>query len=105
VLQGLGIERVDTNVLTNPDRNATQHLARAAYDKGISGFRYPSNAGEVPCVALFEGRGFLEIIGTVIPVSTDMAEAGELVRVDIQLIDREEDDNTIELAQRSERPR
>jgi hypothetical protein len=105
VLRGLGIERVDTNVLTNPDRNATQHLARAAYDKGISGFRYPSNAGEVPCVALFEGRGCLKIVGPVLPVTTDMAEADELVRVDIQLIDCEEDDNTIELAKRGERPR
>jgi RES domain len=103
VLQGLGVERVDTNVLTNPGRRATQQFARAAYDKGISGFRYPSNAGEVPCVALFEGRGNLKIVGPVRAVSPDMAEADELIRVDIQLIAREEDDNTLELSERGKR--
>jgi len=59
----------------------------------------------VPCVALFEGRGSLKVTGEALAVAPDMAEADELVRVDIQLIDREEDDNTIELAERGERPR
>lgn len=104
VLQSLNIQSVTTNVLTDPNREATQQIARAAYDKGIAGFRYPSNAGEVPCVALFEGRGGLKALGTLRPVTPDIAEARGLLEVDVELIHREEDDNTIELAARGAKP-
>jgi hypothetical protein len=104
VLQSLEIEGINTNVLTSPNREATQRIARAAYEKGIAGFRYPSNAGEVPCIALFEGRGRLKAIGTLRSVTPDMAEAHELLQVDVQLIHREDDDNTDELAARGTKP-
>src|SRR5450755_2216905 len=40
VLTTLGIQQVTTHVLTDPDRSKTQHIARAAFDRGIGGFRY-----------------------------------------------------------------
>jgi hypothetical protein len=103
VLQSMGIERVTTHVLTDPDRGTTQQLARAAYDKGIAGIRYPSNAGEVPCLALFEGRGSLKPVGSPQPLTPEVPETRELVELDVQLIRRESDDNTVELTSRNAR--
>jgi hypothetical protein len=102
-LVALGIVQVTTHELTDEDRSKTQRIARAAFDRGIAGFRYPSNVGEVPCLALFEGRGKLIAVGGAPrPLDPDMVEAHELLRAEIQLIHIESDDNTDELARRSE---
>lgn len=102
-LAELGIDQVTTHELTDTDRPKTQRIARAAFERGIAGFRYPSNVGAVPCLALFEGRAKLIAVGGAPqPLDPDMAEAHELLQAEIQLIHNEADDNTDELARRSE---
>jgi hypothetical protein len=101
-LADLGIDWVTTNELTDKHRSRTQRIARAAFERGIAGFRYPSNVGEVPCLALFEGRGRLTAVGGAPrPLDPSMAEARGLLRADIRLIYDEAADNTDELAKRS----
>jgi hypothetical protein len=100
LLTELGIERVTTHVLSDPDRTVTQRLARAAFDRGIAGLRYPSNAGEVPCLALFEGRGRFDASGAAQPVTPEMPEHQDLIQLDLMLITQEADDNADELAGR-----
>jgi hypothetical protein len=100
LLRELDIERVTTHVLSDPDRTVTQRLARAAYDRGIAGLRYPSNAGEVPCVALFEGRAGFKDAGDAQSVTPEMSEHATLVGLDLLLIHEEADDNTAALAAR-----
>jgi hypothetical protein len=100
LLTELGIRRITMHELTTRDRSTTQRLARAAYDCGIAGLRYPSNAGEVPCIALFEGRAHFVAAGLAEPVTPTMPAHRVLAQLDVVLIRKEADDNTDELAAR-----
>ncbi len=47
----------------------TQTVAADVYDYGAAAIRFPSCLDGNPCVAIFEGRGALELAGEVLPLT------------------------------------
>lgn len=47
----------------------TQTVAADIYDDGAAAIRFPSCLDGNPCVAIFEGRGVLELAGEILPLS------------------------------------
>jgi hypothetical protein len=66
---------LDLTDISSRNRALTQALARALYDDGAAGVRYPSNIEGWPCVALLEGRARLEPSGvndTALPAARQL---------------------------------
>lgn len=57
-----GMDHLDLSEVTAQLRPLTQTIAAASYDLGVAGVRFPSRLDGKPCVAVFEGRGLVEIV-------------------------------------------
>jgi hypothetical protein len=61
------MDHLDLSEITAKLRPVTQTIAAYAHDSlGAAGARFPSSLDGNACVALFEGRGTLEIIGDAV---------------------------------------
>jgi RES domain len=57
------MDHLDLSEITARLRPLTQLIATLSYDADVAGVRFPSRLDGQPCVAVFEGRGSVEIIG------------------------------------------
>ena len=66
-----GRDHLDLPQITARDRPFTQALAARLHDDhdDVAGVRFPSQRDGRPCIALFEGRGALEISGESLPLT------------------------------------
>jgi hypothetical protein len=73
------MEHLDLHEITTDRRVVTQTVAADLYDRGVAAIRFPSRLDGQACVALFEGRGELELAGA--PVALTDPPPEELLRV------------------------
>jgi hypothetical protein len=62
------MRHLDLHEITTSRRVVTQTVAGAVYDDGAAAIRFPSCLDGNPCVAIFEGRGALELAGEIVPL-------------------------------------
>jgi hypothetical protein len=60
------MQHLDLHEITTSRRVVTQAIAGHVYDDGASAIRFPSCLDGNPCVAVFEGRGELELAGEIL---------------------------------------
>ncbi|BBY63490.1 RES family NAD+ phosphorylase [Mycolicibacterium helvum] len=60
------MEHLDLHEITTGRRIVTQTIAGDLYDQGVAAVRFLSRLDAQPCVALFEGRGDVDLAGEVI---------------------------------------
>ena len=63
------MRHLDLHEITTSRRVVTQTVAADVYDYGAAAIRFPSCLDGNPCVAIFEGRGALELAGEVLPLT------------------------------------
>ena len=69
------LPHLDLHEITTQRRPVTQTIATSVFDRGASGIRFPSRLDGNPCIALFEGRGELEVAGDPIALTDPPPEA------------------------------
>jgi hypothetical protein len=69
-----GLDHLDLHEITTARRTITQTIAGDLYDHGAAAVKFPSRLDGGNCIALFEGRGEVHIVGDVV-VLTDPAPA------------------------------
>lgn len=74
LLAAHGLDHLDLHEITTARRAITQTIAAELYDGGAAAVRFPSRIDGRACVALFEGRGTLELVEGPV-VLTDPAPA------------------------------
>ena len=79
LLTGYEMDHLDLHEITTARRVVTQTIAADLYDQGVAAIRFPSRLDGEPCVALFEGRGELELAGA--PVALTDPPPEELLSV------------------------
>ena len=60
------MRHLDLHEITTSRRVVTQAIAGDLYDDGASAIRFPSSLDGNPCVAVFEGRGNVELAGEIL---------------------------------------
>ncbi len=63
------MRHLDLHEITTNRRVVTQTVAADIYDDGAAAIRFPSCLDGNPCVAIFEGRGALELAGEILPLT------------------------------------
>jgi hypothetical protein len=63
------MRHLDLHEITTSRRVVTQAIAADIYDDGAAGIRFPSSLDGNPCVAVFEGRGELDLAGEILPLT------------------------------------
>jgi hypothetical protein len=63
------MRHLDLHEITTSRRVVTQTVAADIYDDGAAAIRFPSCLDGNPCVAIFEGRGELELAGEILPLT------------------------------------
>lgn len=63
------MRHLDLHEITTSRRVVTQAIAGNIYDDGEAAIRFPSCLDGNPCVAVFEGRGELDLAGDVMPLT------------------------------------
>jgi hypothetical protein len=63
------MRHLDLHEITTSRRVVTQAIAGDLYDDGTSAIRFPSCLDGNPCVAVFEGRGELELAGEILSLT------------------------------------
>jgi hypothetical protein len=63
------MRHLDLHEITTGRRVVTQAIAGNLYEGGASAVRFPSCLDGNPCVAVFEGRGDLELAGEIVPLT------------------------------------
>lgn len=61
-----GIQHLDLHEITTSRRFVTQTIAGDLYDRGVAAVKFLSRLDGRPCVALFEGRGDVDLVGEVV---------------------------------------
>jgi hypothetical protein len=63
------MRHLDLHEITTSRRVVTQEIAADTYDDGAAAIRFPSCLDGNACVAVFEGRGELDLAGEVLPLT------------------------------------
>lgn len=63
------MRHLDLHEITTSRRVVTQTVAADIYSGGAAAIRFPSCLDGNPCVAIFEGRGELELAGEILPLT------------------------------------
>jgi hypothetical protein len=63
------MRHLDLHEITTSRRVVTQAIAGDLFDDGASAIRFPSCLDGNPCVAVFEGRGELELAGEILALT------------------------------------
>jgi hypothetical protein len=63
------MRHLDLHEITTSRRIVTQAIAGDIYDDGAVAIRFPSCLDGNPCIAVFEGRGELELAGEVLSLT------------------------------------
>ncbi len=63
------MRHLDLHEITTNRRVVTQTVAADIYDDGAAAIRFPSCLDGNPCVAIFEGRGALELAGEILSLT------------------------------------
>lgn len=72
------VEHLDATQLTSVNRTVTQAISHTLYHWDYAGITFPSNLDLEPCLALFEGRGRVELDGDVVPLTADVASLNQV---------------------------
>jgi RES domain len=64
-----GLDHLDLHEITTGRRAVTQTIAGDLYDRGASAVMFPSRLDGGKCIALFEGRGAVDIAGDVVTLT------------------------------------
>ncbi len=67
-----GMDHLDISQVRSRDRNVTQTVGRALYERDYAGVRFGSNLDDRPCYALFEGRAELEPNGDPLELTPEL---------------------------------
>lgn len=82
------MRHLDLHEITTSRRVVTQAIAGDLFDDGASAIRFPSCLDGNPCVAVFEGRGELELAGEILaltdPPTTALLNVGAPWHLDLQ---------------------
>lgn len=82
------MRHLDLHEITTSRRVVTQAIAGDLYDDGASAIRFPSCLDGNPCVAVFEGRGRLELADEILlltdPPPTALLEVAAPWRLDLR---------------------
>lgn len=63
------MRHLDLHEVTTSRRVVTQTVAADIYDGGAAAIRFPSCLDGNPCIAIFEGRGELQLAGEILPLT------------------------------------
>lgn len=64
LLDELGMEHFDISEVRGRNRIVTQKFSRFLFDREAAGIVFRSNLDALPCVALFEGRASVTLVGS-----------------------------------------
>jgi RES domain-containing protein len=71
-----GMDHLDLSEITAQRRTVTQTIAADLHDRlGASGVRFPSRLDGNPCIALFEGRGALDVVAEPVALVVEGGDA------------------------------
>lgn len=81
-----GLDHLDLHEITTRRRAITQTIAADLYDNGAAAVRFPSRCDGEPCVAVFEGRGTLDVAHGPLPLTDPPPAALTTVAEDWRLV-------------------
>jgi len=74
LLERHAMDHLDIAQIRSRDREVTQRIARALYDRGAAGIAFGSNLNDLPCFALFEARCQLNPDGEPEPLTASFPD-------------------------------